>query len=221
MRQFAQVRPGFWTGPTGKQIRKLGLECQVIALYLITGPMANALGLYYLPLPMASHEIGLTVEKIRKSLQQLREIGFCEYDEESESVFIPNMARFQIAERLKNKDKQVTWVWRELEKLRNNPFFDRFLDIYGERYQIGAYFRPEGPAKPLGSIETETRNLEREREIDTRQRAGEGGGVERGNQPTIPTGFEHSGSRLDMNPFEAQQILLDRRLMAKKAEQKR
>ncbi len=103
MRTFAQVRPSFWHGTTGKQIRRFGPECQVLALYLITGPGAHALGLYYLPLPTVAHETGLTIEQVRMSLANLQEIKFCSYDEQTEMVFVVNMARFQIAERLERK----------------------------------------------------------------------------------------------------------------------
>jgi hypothetical protein len=122
---------------------------------------------------------GLAIETVRNSLALLSGIGFCDYDEESEFVFVRNMARFQIAESLKPRDKRVLWIYRELEKLRNCPLFDRFLEVYGEQYQITAYFTsPGNPSKALLSIETETGNIEKERETGER----EGGGVERGNQ---------------------------------------
>jgi len=59
MRQFAQLRSGFWIGATGKQICRLGPELQLVALYLISAPGADALGLYYLPMTTAAHETGL------------------------------------------------------------------------------------------------------------------------------------------------------------------
>lgn len=59
MRQFAQLRPGLWTGATGKRIRRLGPELHVVAPYLISAPGADALGLYYLPLITAAHKTGL------------------------------------------------------------------------------------------------------------------------------------------------------------------
>lgn len=95
MRTFAQVRPSFWHGTTGRQIRRFGPECQVLALYLISGPGAHALGLYYLPLPTVAHETGLTIKQVRNGLAKLVEINFCAYDDESEIVFVLNMARFQ------------------------------------------------------------------------------------------------------------------------------
>jgi hypothetical protein len=50
MRDYAKVAPTFWNGETGKKIRELGRDAQVVALYLITCPSSNWIGLYYLPL---------------------------------------------------------------------------------------------------------------------------------------------------------------------------
>jgi hypothetical protein len=175
---------------------------------------------------MAAHETGIPLDNIRKCFQLLSEIGFCEYDEADESVFVPNMARFQIADRLKSKDNQITWIWRELQKLRSNPFFDRFLDIYGERYQIADYFPAEGPAKALGSIETESGDLETEPEMETTERAREGGGVERGDQVVkralnLKVIERECSTPRGMDASEAQRILLNRREMSKLAQQRR
>ena len=218
MRQFTQLRPGFWTGVTGKEIRKLGLECQIVALYLISAPNANALGLYYLPLPTAAHETGLTIEKVRKSLERLRAIGFCEYDVKSEFVFVVNMARFQIGEQLGSKDKQVPWIWRELQKLQGKcPFFQQFLARYGERYHVAACLPSEGSSKPPPSIETESGNLERELKTETRD--GEGEGVERGRQLRDGTKnmhlVENDSLRPDMETMRAQRVLENRRAMSR------
>jgi len=50
MRDFAKVCGQFWIGETGRKLRAAGRDAQTVALYLITCPSANMLGLYYLPL---------------------------------------------------------------------------------------------------------------------------------------------------------------------------
>ncbi len=132
----------------------------MLALYLISGPGAHPLGLYYLPLPTVAHETGLTIEQVRSGIANLSAIEFCDYEHESEVVLVLNMARFQIGERLDRKDKNITWVWREMEKLRPLPFFDRLLEMYGERYQVAEYFKSDVTSEPLRSIETENGDLE-------------------------------------------------------------
>lgn len=222
MRTFAQVRPGFWHGTTGRQIRRLGLECQVLALYLISGPGAHALGLYYLPLPTVAHETGLTIEQVRSGIAKLCEIEFCVFDDESEVVFVLNMARFQIGERLERKDNNVTWVWREMEKLRALPFFDRLLEMYGERYQVADYFRSDGSSKPLRSIETETGDLETERNTEIQNGNGHtnGEGVTRvnpvGTRKAALQVVEREGPSPDAETLKAQRTLEDRRAMSRK-----
>ena len=221
MRTFAQVRPGFWHGTTGRQIRRLGPECQVLALYLISGPGAHALGLYYLALPTAAHETGLTTEQVRSSMAKLCEIDFCAYDEENEVVFVLNMARFQIGERLERKDKNVTWVWREMEKLRALPFFDLLLERYGERYQVADCFKSEASSEPLRSIETETVDFVIERNTETQNGNGHtiGRGVARGNPTRSGKAVFQvvgDGPPLDLDTLKAQRAVEDRRAMSRK-----
>ena len=58
MRDYAIVSPRFWIGTTGRELRRLGPEVQVVALYLLTAPHSNMIGLYYLPIPTLCHETG-------------------------------------------------------------------------------------------------------------------------------------------------------------------
>jgi hypothetical protein len=102
MRDYAKVAPQFWTGETGKKIRAAGAETVVVALYLMTCPHANMIGLYYLPKMYIAHETGLGMEGASKGLTRAIEAGFCSYDEASEHVFVHAMARFQIADKLRN-----------------------------------------------------------------------------------------------------------------------
>jgi hypothetical protein len=91
MRDYGKIAPQFWNGPTGRKIRRLGIECQVVALYLVTAPTSNALGLYYLPLPILCHEVaGLTLEGASKALQSLSDIGFAHYDAKSSTRWLPS-----------------------------------------------------------------------------------------------------------------------------------
>ena len=50
MRDYAKVMPTFWTGETGKAIRRRGPEGVICALYLMSSPASNMLGLYYQPI---------------------------------------------------------------------------------------------------------------------------------------------------------------------------
>lgn len=155
MRDYSAVVPTFWTGKTGREIRALGPECQVVALYLLTSPHSNMIGLYYLPKLFISHETGLTIEGASKALRSLSEVHFCTYNEDSETVFVHEMARYQIGADLVATDKRVKGVENELKKLHNNPLLNAFLKRYAGAYHLDFDDEDaspiEAPSKPLRS----------------------------------------------------------------------
>jgi hypothetical protein len=177
MRDYSKVSPKFWTGSTGRQIRKLGHQAQVISFYAFTCPSANMIGLYYLSLPTLCHETGSPLEGALKALRSLSEAGFCHYSEEHEQLFVPNMAREQIGETLTKKDNRHKAVVRELEQYRKSPFFNQFLRIYKDCFELEAVeFEPEppspleGPSEPLQrGGESPLRSQEQEQEQEQKQ----------------------------------------------------
>jgi len=98
MRDYAKIAPQFWIGPTGKKIRKLGSQAQVVAMYLMSSPHATMIGLYHLPIAYISADTGSPFEGACKAVKSLIEVGFCGYDEEAEVVWVYEMARFQIGD---------------------------------------------------------------------------------------------------------------------------
>ena len=143
MRDYARVSPRFWMGKTGRWLREQGRDLQVLALYLITCPNANMIGLYYLPLSIIAHETGLPVQGIKKGLQRLSEAEFAKYHEPSETVWVCEMVRFQIAESLKLRDKRVTWVARELVQYRSCPFTAKFYEKYKAVFHLEEVLKAE------------------------------------------------------------------------------
>ena len=94
----------------------------LVGLYLLSNPHANMLGLYYLPKLFIAHETGLGLEGASKGLRRAIEAAFCAYDDSSETVFVYEMARYQIADQLEPTDKQCAGIQREYDGLPNNPF---------------------------------------------------------------------------------------------------
>ncbi|WP_104483711.1 hypothetical protein [Acinetobacter indicus] len=162
MRDYAKVSPHFWTGSTGKQLRQCP-ESLVVSMYLMTSPHANMLGLYYIPLLYVAHETGLGIEGASKGLQWACDAGFCSYDEDSEMVWVHEMARFQIAEKLKSTDKRCIGVQNEYNSLPSNPFLASFYDKYSQAFCMTEKrentakkpVKNEAPCKPLRSQEQE------------------------------------------------------------------
>jgi len=158
MRDYAKVVPKFWTGETGKAIRKKGPEGVVVAMYLMTSPHSNMLGLFYQPLLYMAHETGLGLEGATKGLQTCIEEGFCRYDDASEMVWVEEMAKFQIGSNLKAADNRCAGIQKEYDALQDNPFLYEFWLRYHPEYHLSdarGYEFYEGPSKPLPSQEQE------------------------------------------------------------------
>jgi hypothetical protein len=155
MRDYAKLSPRFWTGETGRAIRDAGRDAQVLALYLLTGPSSNMIGLYYLPIPTLCHETGLTKKGACKALQRLSEAGFARWDECSEQVFVPEMAAHQIGEPLQATDNRVKGIAKDWQSMRKSPFYMDFYWRYRDSYHLPAPLPQEAPSKPLRSQEKE------------------------------------------------------------------
>ena len=165
MRDYAKISPRFWTGETGRKLRALGRDEQIVALYLLSCPSANMIGLYYLSLPTLAHETGIPLEGASKALQRVCETGFSSFEGVSETIFVFEMARMQIGEYLKSSDNLVKHVWREAEIYRKSGLYKLFVKKYGKAFCATPDILSEAPSKPLRSHEQE-RERERENEQD-------------------------------------------------------
>lgn len=143
MRDYAKVSPQFWTGRTGKAIKESGHEAIIVALYLMTCPHANMIGLYHLPVMYIAHETGLGMEGASKGLARCSEALFCTYEGTSEHVFVHEMARFQIGDQLDPKDKRCLGVANELAKAPKGALQRAFYEKYKTAFHLPKQ-------KPLG-----------------------------------------------------------------------
>ena len=159
MRDYGKISPSFWTGKTGKAIKAGGQEAVVVAMYLMSSPHSNMIGLYYLPMMYLAHETGMGFEGASKGLQRACEAGFCSYDEASEVVWVHEMARYQIADELKANDLRTKGVQREIDSVPENPFISAFYDRYGIAFNLKKQAEKasplQAPSKPLRSQEQE------------------------------------------------------------------
>ncbi len=145
MREYALISPHFWTGQTGKFIRKLsqttpeGHLHRSIASYLFSSPTSNMIGLYYLPLPTLCHEVGCSPKGALKVLRRLSEGVFCEYDEETEMVWVIEMPEHQLhlnGQPLKETDNRVKSINKLYQTLPNNPFLKPFFEKWGKMLHL-------------------------------------------------------------------------------------
>lgn len=165
MRDYAKAVPKMWHGKTFKALRKHP-EGLVVALYLMTSPSSNMLGLYAQPVLYMAYETGLGEEGARKGLQQCIEAGYCSYDDESEFVWVHEMASYQIASELKGSDLRCKGIQKDYDALPDNPFLGEFFDRYAEAFHLhgrrGGQGATQPPCKPLRSQEQEQEQEKKE-----------------------------------------------------------
>lgn len=172
MRDYGKVSPQFWVGRTGKGLRG-NLEAQIVALYLMTSPHANMIGVYYCPIDYIAKETGLSIEGASKALQSLIEADFCTFDADSEYVCVHRFAANQIGEELKPADKRVQGVINELAKVPKNQCWQAFRARYAHAYNLplpGEEGKPhrspsEGPSKPEAEAEAEAEDNARQKPL--------------------------------------------------------
>lgn len=157
MRDFSMVSPTFWTTGPGRLLRGEPVS-QIVALYLMTCPAANMVGIFYLPLPTIAHETAMTSQQVRDALASCARIGHAMYDEEAELVWMPEHASRQIGSALHEKDKaKKKGVENALRPYANHRFYVEFLKTYGEAYglqlppPVGPHQAPTRPP-PVGLL---------------------------------------------------------------------
>jgi len=133
MRDYARIIPRFWIGKTGRALRGDPVA-QSIALYLISGPHANMIGMYYLPIGYISGDTGIPYEGVAKALDKLLTLGFCTYDQDAELVWVHQMMSIQVGERLKNGDNNTIAVARLYESLPESRILSIFYDKYSDTH---------------------------------------------------------------------------------------
>jgi hypothetical protein len=145
LRDYGVVSPKFWIGGTGKALRG-NVEAQLVAVYLMTSPHANMIGVFYCPLDTIAKETGLPIEGASKGLQSLIEADFCQFDESTEEVFALRMAAYQVGEQLDAKDNRCKGVLKELDRVMSDRLKSAFRAIYSVAFHL-----PEAAAKPVVS----------------------------------------------------------------------
>lgn len=165
MRDYGKVSPMFWIGKTGRALRG-DLEAQVVAMYLMTSPHANMIGVYHCPIAYIAHETGLPIEGASKGLRRLIEADFCTYFDDTEVVWVHEMAKYQIGEQLKREDKRCIGIVRELDSVPESGARTAFAQKYGMAFHLPGYDdddkghrRPsKAPPKPGAGTGARTRS---------------------------------------------------------------
>ena len=149
MRNYAKLAPQFWTGSTGRELRRRGFEAVIVAVYLVSSPHSNMLGLYYQPKMYMAHETGLGIEGALKGLADCIDVGFCSYDDATEMVYVHEMAAWQIAADLKATDKRCSGIQKDYDALPNCHFLRAWFERYEKPFHLKRCrdFEPPAPSK--------------------------------------------------------------------------
>lgn len=214
MRDYSKVCPQFWIGKTGKKLRAAGAAAQLVGLYLMTSPHANMTGLYYVSRDSIAHETGLGMEGASKGLQSCIDAEYCSYDDETEMVWVHEMAFFQIADKLSAADKRSAGVQNEYDALPDNPFLGKFFEKYGGPFNMkrnrGAVDNNpiEAPCKPLASQEQEQEQAQ-EQEQEQAQVARAAPAVPLADLPTaVQLSIAMRANGIDCQPADPRLIAL-------------
>lgn len=212
MRDYSKIEPRAWQGDTFKKLRKGASQgaCEglVMALYLMSSPHSNMLGLYSQPILYAAYETGLGEEGAYKGLQACIDAGFCAYDKDTEMVWVFEMAAYQIADSLSSGDKRCKGIQKDYNALPNNPFLPAFFERYAEAFHLTdkrEFLTSEpvdnkpltkGLTKPLRSQEQEQeQEQEKEKTLSGDSKPGEG------KPPTAPPNGLHKRQAIEILDF--------------------
>ena len=94
MRQFTKLYA---------EIVKLGVEGQLMALYLQGNSHHNMLGVYYLPVMYAASDLKISLKKVQTTLEKLCQVSYCRYDNKTQYIWVYNAATEQLGTDIDSK----------------------------------------------------------------------------------------------------------------------
>ena len=170
MKLFSKLYSDFWINYDNAEVINLGIDAQLMALYLQGNSHHNILGVYYLPILYIASDLKLPVKKIQTALKKLCDISYCKYDEKTQYIWVCGTALEQIGENIDIKDnriKAIQTVWQSLpaklsflsdiyHKYHNIFYLEPRFSDFSESSMCSSIF--EEGSKPLQSSQ-ETANI--------------------------------------------------------------
>ncbi len=125
------------------KVRALDINSKLIWVYLITNTHTHLSGVYYLPLPFISHELGISDKGVRGGFKALEDANMLKYDTEFEIVWVIKMLRRQKGITVKNKNAWKSLL-TQLDIFKDSFIIPLFLNEYND---LEIPFK--APSKPL------------------------------------------------------------------------
>ena len=208
---YGVTYPEYWTGPTGRAIRRHGgKNAQLLGLYLTSNRFANMLGLYRLLPDDVEHETGLKRRDLARAYAVVGEVDFAEFDAVTSFVWVHTMARFRLALRpgqaLKRDDLRVKAINRIYHALDDNPFLGRFYDTYRAMLCLQARRQPGGSIVPLSIVDgdaVESSHAGPVKGLASPLRAASPGSSLQGSSKGLASQMNRS---VDLDPFSSNEV---------------
>lgn len=139
-RTHNRVSSRIWTGRTARELRAYPLHVRLLQHWLMENESAvvEPYGLFHLQLDLAVLQIGagITREHLENALGILERLEFCDYDPDSEWVWIREQAAHQVLEAyqpLKERDWRIRAAQKFYDSLPSitqlGAFFDHYVDL--------------------------------------------------------------------------------------------
>lgn len=110
--RYTKIRAKFWSD---EKVKKWDDDTKLLALYLLTSPHKNLLGLFVLNKLYICADLGWDTKRLGKPFAKLLQDGFIKYDEESELLLLVNFMKHNPLEN-GNQVKAAISLLRELPK---------------------------------------------------------------------------------------------------------
>lgn len=161
MPSYWRKRSTWWTGETGRQLRQYPPIVREIGDYLMSSPVANVYGLYYLPVAMVANDTGRTAKMVDEAMAALHDLAFAYYDPLTQHVWIREMAREQLAPLpLRTGDWTIKAANRFYKECAPNLFLGAWFDRYAEDLRLDGPRREWRPAQQQALIDCSTTESE-------------------------------------------------------------
>ncbi len=121
--RYYRITPRFWQDP---DVRNEWTEdMRMLALYLMTSPHRNMVGLYYCPLSYMENDLQWQSKRIRVAFDSLSSptVGFVRYDPAARVVFLVNGLKYDAP----STANQVTGATKVLKNLPRTPLLKDLL----------------------------------------------------------------------------------------------
>lgn len=134
MGAYSAIKETVFTGATGREIRRHPAEVREVQFWLLAGPGREPFGIFIFEPEIVAPQVGRPAKKVRDGLQVLVDLGFCHYDDDTQFVWVTEMAHHQFQTPLKAVDFRCKTAQKWYAAAPRNPFlgawFDRYVDDF-------------------------------------------------------------------------------------------